>query len=249
MGSTRQRAPASRLARAGIDARAGTLETVTVPSERYDAVVFNQSLEHVGDPRGAVQRVHRRARPGGRGGDQRSQLRLLGAAALRTRLVPPGPAAAPGPLRRAFPPHPARASRVRRRRALDLDQLHRADRHAPVQVPGRPRRGRGGSARGARVARGAAARARRQDRAGPGRGAGLPARGRPAGAERARRAPSRPTCRGRSAAGTPIRMGRASRAGAAGRRRSCAPRTGSAPGSRPTSSRGHTGRARAPPRP
>jgi SAM-dependent methyltransferase len=49
----------------GIEARAGTLETVTVHSERYDAVVFNQSLEHIGAPRSALRRVHRALAPGG----------------------------------------------------------------------------------------------------------------------------------------------------------------------------------------
>ncbi len=36
-----------------------------MPTGHYDAVVFNQSLEHIGDPRGALQQVHRALAAGG----------------------------------------------------------------------------------------------------------------------------------------------------------------------------------------
>jgi SAM-dependent methyltransferase len=41
----------------GIDARCGTLSTVALEPESYDAAVFRHSLEHVGDPVHALRRV------------------------------------------------------------------------------------------------------------------------------------------------------------------------------------------------
>jgi SAM-dependent methyltransferase len=49
----------------GIDAREGILATVALEPERYDAAVFNQSLEHTDDPVGDLRRVRTALRPGG----------------------------------------------------------------------------------------------------------------------------------------------------------------------------------------
>jgi SAM-dependent methyltransferase len=54
-----------RARQVGIEARAGTLDTVDVPPGSYDAVVFNQSLEHIGDARAAMERAHRALVPDG----------------------------------------------------------------------------------------------------------------------------------------------------------------------------------------
>ena len=47
----------------GIDARCGTLGTVALEPESYDAVIFRHSLEHVNDPVDALRRREGRARP------------------------------------------------------------------------------------------------------------------------------------------------------------------------------------------
>jgi SAM-dependent methyltransferase len=52
--------------RRGVRARAGTLETVSPPSGHYDAVIFHQSLEHIADPRAAIERAREALVPGGR---------------------------------------------------------------------------------------------------------------------------------------------------------------------------------------
>jgi len=49
----------------GVDARVGTLESVDLDAESFDAVVMTHVLEHVPDPRADVARVHRLLRPGG----------------------------------------------------------------------------------------------------------------------------------------------------------------------------------------
>jgi SAM-dependent methyltransferase len=49
----------------GVDAQAGTLETVDYPAESFDAVVMRHSLEHVPDPLGDLKRIHRLLEPGG----------------------------------------------------------------------------------------------------------------------------------------------------------------------------------------
>jgi SAM-dependent methyltransferase len=49
----------------GVDARRGTVETVELEQEAYDAAVFRHSLEHVTDPVGALDRVRAALRPGG----------------------------------------------------------------------------------------------------------------------------------------------------------------------------------------
>jgi SAM-dependent methyltransferase len=49
----------------GIDARLGTLETVSLDDASFDAAVMTHSLEHVVDPRGDLGRVRRLLRPGG----------------------------------------------------------------------------------------------------------------------------------------------------------------------------------------
>jgi SAM-dependent methyltransferase len=49
----------------GVDARAGTLATVALEPEAYDAIVFQHSLEHTLDPRGDLERVRAALAPGG----------------------------------------------------------------------------------------------------------------------------------------------------------------------------------------
>ncbi len=49
----------------GIDCREGVLATVETESDAYDAAIFNQSLEHTGDPVGDLRRIHAALRPGG----------------------------------------------------------------------------------------------------------------------------------------------------------------------------------------
>lgn len=49
----------------GIDARCGTLGTVALEPESYDAVIFRHSLEHVNDPVDALRRVRAALAPGG----------------------------------------------------------------------------------------------------------------------------------------------------------------------------------------
>jgi SAM-dependent methyltransferase len=51
--------------RRGLDARAGTLGTVELEPEGFDAVVFHHSLEHVAEPRAALARAAELLRPGG----------------------------------------------------------------------------------------------------------------------------------------------------------------------------------------
>jgi SAM-dependent methyltransferase len=52
-------------ARRGLDARCGTLSTVALEPESYDAVVFRHSLEHINDPVAALQLVRAALVPGG----------------------------------------------------------------------------------------------------------------------------------------------------------------------------------------
>jgi SAM-dependent methyltransferase len=52
-------------ARRGIDVRCGTLSTVSLDPERYDAVVFHHSLEHVAEPVAALRSVADALAPGG----------------------------------------------------------------------------------------------------------------------------------------------------------------------------------------
>lgn len=49
----------------GIDATVGTLDTVELEPGAADGVLFNHSLEHVGDPVGALSRVREAVRPYG----------------------------------------------------------------------------------------------------------------------------------------------------------------------------------------
>jgi SAM-dependent methyltransferase len=49
----------------GVDAHAGTLESVELPGDAFDAVVMRHSLEHVPDPLGALAKVFGLLRPGG----------------------------------------------------------------------------------------------------------------------------------------------------------------------------------------
>jgi SAM-dependent methyltransferase len=49
----------------GVDARRGTVETVELESNAYDAAIFRHSLEHVTDPVGALRRVREALVPGG----------------------------------------------------------------------------------------------------------------------------------------------------------------------------------------
>lgn len=51
--------------RRGIDARVGTLQTVDLEDDLFDAVLFHHSLEHVSDPLDDLQRAARRLRPEG----------------------------------------------------------------------------------------------------------------------------------------------------------------------------------------
>jgi SAM-dependent methyltransferase len=48
----------------GVDAREGILETVELEPGDYDAAIFNQSLEHTGDPLGDLRRICAALRPG-----------------------------------------------------------------------------------------------------------------------------------------------------------------------------------------
>lgn len=57
---------ACELARArGVETRVGTLGTVALEDEAFDAVVMTHSLEHVVDPRLELARIHRLLRPEG----------------------------------------------------------------------------------------------------------------------------------------------------------------------------------------
>ena len=57
---------ACEVARArGIDARLGTLDTVDLEAEGYDAAVFQHSLEHVTDPSVALAKTRVALKPGG----------------------------------------------------------------------------------------------------------------------------------------------------------------------------------------
>src|SRR5262245_28516462 len=49
----------------GVDARVGTLETVSLEAGSFDAVVMTHALEHVPDVRADLGRIHRLLRPGG----------------------------------------------------------------------------------------------------------------------------------------------------------------------------------------
>jgi N-acetylglucosaminyl-diphospho-decaprenol L-rhamnosyltransferase len=49
----------------GVDARAGTLATVALEPDAYDAIVFQHSLEHTLDPRGDLEKVREALAPGG----------------------------------------------------------------------------------------------------------------------------------------------------------------------------------------
>jgi N-acetylglucosaminyl-diphospho-decaprenol L-rhamnosyltransferase len=49
----------------GVDARAGTLATVALEPEAYDAIVFQHSLEHTLDPEGDLEKVRAALAPGG----------------------------------------------------------------------------------------------------------------------------------------------------------------------------------------
>ena len=49
----------------GVDAHAGTLGSVDLPDESFDAIVMRHSLEHVPDPLGALAKVFGLLRPGG----------------------------------------------------------------------------------------------------------------------------------------------------------------------------------------
>jgi SAM-dependent methyltransferase len=49
----------------GVRARVGTLETLQVERGAYDAVIFHQSLEHIGDPRAAIREAFGALAPGG----------------------------------------------------------------------------------------------------------------------------------------------------------------------------------------
>ncbi len=49
----------------GIDARRGTLSTVPLEPERYDAALFRHSLEHINDPVDALRRARSALLPGG----------------------------------------------------------------------------------------------------------------------------------------------------------------------------------------
>jgi len=49
----------------GVEARAGTLQTVELEPGGFDAVLFNHSLEHIADPVEALDRARGLLRPGG----------------------------------------------------------------------------------------------------------------------------------------------------------------------------------------
>ena len=49
----------------GIDCREGVLATVAIEAGAYDAAIFNQSLEHTGEPLDDLRRIHAALRPGG----------------------------------------------------------------------------------------------------------------------------------------------------------------------------------------
>ncbi len=49
----------------GVDARCGTLKTVELESDAFDAVIFRHSLEHTNDPVGDLRRVAGSLAPGG----------------------------------------------------------------------------------------------------------------------------------------------------------------------------------------
>ncbi|MCA9052865.1 MAG: class I SAM-dependent methyltransferase [Planctomycetaceae bacterium] len=49
----------------GIEIQAGTIETAALPEGEFDCVHLSHVLEHLRDPRGAVQRIRQLLRPGG----------------------------------------------------------------------------------------------------------------------------------------------------------------------------------------
>lgn len=49
----------------GVEARCGTLNSVEIEPDAYDAIVFRHSLEHTNDPVGDLRRVARALRPDG----------------------------------------------------------------------------------------------------------------------------------------------------------------------------------------
>jgi SAM-dependent methyltransferase len=49
----------------GVAAITGTIDEAPWPGESFDAVLFSHSLEHVQDPRAALERAHKLLRPGG----------------------------------------------------------------------------------------------------------------------------------------------------------------------------------------
>jgi SAM-dependent methyltransferase len=59
------RSAAAIARRRGVDAQAGTLRTVPLEPESYDAVIFHHSLEHVEDPVFDLRTIRDALRPGG----------------------------------------------------------------------------------------------------------------------------------------------------------------------------------------
>ena len=164
----------------GVRAQQGTLETVEPEPGRYDAVVFHQSLEHIGDPVTALAKAHAALAPGGivaisvpnfdswarrRFGREWFHLDLprhrvhFGERSLRLALE-----------RAGFEPV----------QALDLDQLHRAGGERPVPLERRAGRQRGIAPREPRVRRRRGVGPGGPGRAGARRRAGLPSRRRQA---------------------------------------------------------------------